>query len=112
VDLPAAATCDMGYFKVYRYRKVPMDLSLQLPSFQLQFGHSCTLPFVKPGKYGLLGLEDHLLLLTECNCDGIMLYKARAMLKNEFGTSIIEDSERLNNNINSLTFITHFSAYL
>jgi len=115
VDLPKlAAVCDMSYFKVYRYRKVPMDLSLPLPSFQLQFGHSSTLPFVKPGKYGLLGIEDHLLLLTDYNntYDGKMFYKARAMLNNEFGNTIIQDSgpNSLLNNVNNLTFITHFNV--
>ena len=105
---------DMRYFKVYRYRKIPMDLSLPLPSFQLQFGQSCTLPFVAPGKFGLLGLEDYLLLLTDYTniYDGKTLYKARAMLNYEFGRSIIQDSgpnSCLNSTVNS-TFITHFNG--
>jgi len=56
-------TTHTSYLNVYRYHKVLMDLSPLLPDFQLQFGQSCTLPFVRPSKCGLLGLESQRRLL-------------------------------------------------
>jgi len=53
-----------------------MDLHPALPDFQLQFGQSCILPFVKSSKFGLLGLEENYVLLTDSTCNGRAVHKA------------------------------------
>jgi len=60
---PCSFAGHIGRLKVFSSLKVPMDLFPALPGFQLQFGQSCTLPFVKPSKCGLLGLEEEDILL-------------------------------------------------
>ena len=42
-----------GYFNAYHSLKVLMDLQPAFPDCQLQFGKSCTLPYVKASKCGL-----------------------------------------------------------
>ena len=59
---PAGCT---GYLQAFSSLKVPMDLYSALPDFQLKFVQSCTLPFVKPSKCGLLGLEGDDILLND-----------------------------------------------
>ena len=116
-----SSTAHTSYFKVYARYKVPMNLSPSLPDFQLQFGQSCTLPFVRASTYGLLGLEVDLLLLTNCTyaCGRKTLYKATTVYEDQCGfdtriglkgfDTIIQRSD-LNRNIYSLAFITHFDA--
>ena len=97
-----------GCLKVYRRLRVPMDLFPALPEFQLQFGQSCTLPYVKASKCGLLGLERDLLLLTNCtDSDNVLLHRAKMVM-----SSNINEGEHLKNDMTSLTFVTHFDASL
>ena len=91
-----------GYLNVYRNMQILMDFYPTLPEVQLQFGQSCTLPFVKASKCGLLGLENDLLSLTSCVHRDDVLHRARII-------SISEDLH-LKNNMTSLTFITHFDV--
>ena len=99
-------TTHTSYLNVYRYHKVLMDLSPLLPDFQLQFGQSCTLPFVRPSKCGLLGLELDLLLLTNCVSERKALCKG--MVRKTSHDDIINN--HLNSDIDSLTLLTHFDA--
>ena len=67
-----------GCLKIFSTLKVPMDLFPALPNFQLQLGQSCRLPFVIPRVCGLLGFEEHDLLLTDCTFghgDSAKVYK-------------------------------------
>ena len=78
-----------------------MDLSPLLPDFQLQFGQSCTLPFIQASKYGL---KMCLLLLTDYVSGSIVQYKA----------AVLKISKVLfnhwNSDIDSLSFVTYFNA--
>ena len=100
---PSSPPGKTGYFNVYRSLKVPMDLYPVLPEFQLQFGQSCTLPYVKASKCGLLGLED-LLLLTSCTDGNNVIYRARMVM--------LSNVNCLKSDMTSLTFVTHFDASL
>ena len=93
-----------SYLNVYGRSKVPMDLSPLLPDFQLQFGQSCTLPYVQASKYGLLGLIADHLLLTNCTTGTKTLGKAKLQVHS------MHNSTCLNNDIDNLTFISHFDA--
>ena len=63
--------------KIYTNLTAPLDLYCVLPVFQLQFGLDATLPLVDASKFGLLGFEDDLILLTNhCHAD-TTVYKAK-----------------------------------
>ena len=96
-------TAHTSFFKVYGRCKVPMDLSPLLPDCKLQFGQSCTLPYVHANKYGLLGLEMDCLLLTDCINKGKTLSRAKMTRCDDIDGTNFSD-------ISSLTFITHFDA--
>ena len=83
-----------------------MDLFPILLIFQLQFGQSCTLPFVKPSKVGFLGLEEGTILLTDSTYDGNVVHKAEMIS----WLSSNDSSSHFNNNITDLNFVTHFDA--
>ena len=102
---PRSPTNHTGCFKVFSSLKVPMDLYPALPDFQLQFGQSCTLPFVKPSKCGLLGLEEWNMLLTDTTYHGQVVHKAMM-------TKLSPDIEcsHFSSDITCLSFVTHFDA--
>jgi len=101
---PHLPTGHTGRLNIFSSLKIPMDLFPALPDFQLQFGQLCTLPFVKPSKCGLLGLEDNDILLTNSTYGGKLLHKAR----------IIKISDDIGSNHfccdNTGVFVTHFDA--
>ena len=101
---PSSLSDHVGCFKVFSSLKVPMDLFCALPDFQLKFGQSCTLPFVKPSKFGLLGLREDLLLLIDFTSGSQILHKAVMILAGS------HDVTYLNSDITSLNFVTHFDA--
>ena len=107
-----SSTAHVSYFKVYGRYKVPMNLSSSLPDFQLQFGQSCTLPFIRASTYGLLGLGVDLLLLTNCTyaCGRKTQHKATTVYEDLYGFDTTIQRSDLNSNIDSLAFITHFDA--
>jgi len=94
-----------GCLKIYNSLKVPMDLFPALPDFQLQFGESCVLPFVKPSKCGLLGLEEEDVFVTDSVCHGKALHKAVMLRLNDD----IERS-RFKSNVTSLSCVTQFDT--
>jgi len=96
-----------GCLKVYRRLRVPMNCFPALPEFQLQFGQSCTLPYVKASEYGLLGLARDLLLLTSCTDGDNVLHRAKMVMR-----SNINEGSHLKCSTTSLTFVTHFDASL
>jgi len=95
-----------GYFKVFHHYERPINL-LPTPYFQLQFGQSSTLPLVRASKYGLLGLEVDILLLTSHACGNRELHKAMAAISHQYEKF---QSNHFHIDINNLSFITHFSA--
>ena len=109
----SSPTTHISHFNIYGRCKVPMGLSPPLPDFQLQFGQSCTLSYVQASKYGLLGLEVDLLLLTNCSSERKALGRAKLISKiSQRGIAYdITYDNHLNSDINSLTFITHFDAH-
>ena len=102
---PRSPTGHTGCLKVFSNLKVPMDFFPKLPDFQLQFGLSCTLPFVKPSKCGLLGIEKWNVLLTDSTYGGKVSHKAKIIM--------LSDDIRSNHfstDITDLTFVTQFDA--
>jgi len=95
----------MYYIRIYSRFKAPMNLIPILPDFQLQFGQIGHTPFVKASKYGFLGLNENLLLLTDATYGSKTLHKAVLFMHSKMG---VKDSH-LNNNI-SLNLVTHFDA--
>ena len=106
---PNSPTDHICCFKVYSSLKVPMDLFPVLPDFQLHFGRSCTLPFVKASKYGLLGLEEDFLLVTDFTDGSKVLHKCKATM-GLLGSNTSHFSST--SDIASLNFVTHFDASL
>ena len=101
-DMPVSR--DTACLRLYMYDSInsPMKLSHPLPFFQLQYGGTAHLPLVKASKFGLLGLRDDLLLLTNCTTGSNMVNKAK----------IVSFSVRnsLSDSITDLSFITHFDV--
>jgi len=96
-----------GCLEVFSGFKVPMDLFPAPPDFQLQFGQSHTLPFVKPSRCGLLGLDEQDILLIHSTYGGKEVYKAKMI-------SLSPNFERGHFNSESgvidVSFVTHFDA--
>ena len=95
-----------GCLKVFRSLKVSMDLYPPLPDFQLQFGQLCTLPFVKPSQFGLLGLEHQDILLTDSTYCGKVVHRARIV---DLMRVDVERSH-FSSDFTRLSFVTHFDA--
>ena len=100
-----------SYFRVYRYREVPMNLSPQLPIFQLQLDPSCPLPFVKLSDCRVYGLEDYILLLTNhmYTCDTTGDTK-KICMATVFREDVIDQNIEPKYGVISFNFITHFNA--
>ena len=100
-ELPADR---MACLRLYTYESIylPLNLSLSLPVLQLQYGRTARLPLVKPSKFGLLGLRDDLLLLTDCTCKSKTIHKVKLV------SFPIRDP--LNSSITDLTFVTYFDV--
>jgi len=104
---PISPKDHIGYFKIFISLKSSMDLFPTLPMFQLQVGQSCSLPLVSASKYGLLGLEEDLLFLTDYTDGEKVLHKAIILFS---GSQEMSQFGHLNNDITSLQHITHFDA--
>ena len=100
-ELPAGR---MACLRLYTYESIylPLNLSLSLPVLQLQYGCTAYLPLVKASKFGLLGIRDDLLLLTDCT------YKSRTIHKVKLVS--FPNRDPLNSTITDLTFVTYFDV--
>lgn len=100
-DVPVNRTACL---RLYNYNSInlPMNLSHSLPVFQLQYGQLASSPLVKASKFGLLGLQDDLLLLTDCTYGSKTVHKAKIVSLSAGGL--------LNDNITDLSFVTHFDV--
>ena len=90
--------------RLYTYESIylPLNLSVSLPVLQLQYGRTACLPLVKASKFGLLGIRDDLLLLTDCT------YKSKTIHKVKLVSFPNRDSS--NSSITDLTFVTYFDV--
>jgi len=96
----------LGYLKLYKRFKMPLSLNTPvLPVFQMEFSRTATLPYVTTSKFGLLGLDRDLLLLTDVMYGGKVFHKASLKQK----PSIINE-DYLSHRINSLEFVTEFDV--
>ena len=99
MDMPATRTACLRFY-AYETRYLPMNLSLSLPVFQLQYGRTTYSPIVKASKFGLLGLTTDSLLLTDC------IYEGKAMHKVKLCS--LPDGGLVNSTVSDLTFVTYF----
>ena len=102
---PRSPTGHTGCLKLFSNVKVPMDLYPALPDFKLQFGQSCSLPRVKPSKYGLLGLEEMDIIFIDSDHGGKVIHKAVMIGLKDY---ILCD--HFSRDITGLSFVTHFDA--
>ena len=100
-DMPVSRTACLRLY-MYNSISLPMNLSHPLPVFQLKYGETAQLPLVKASKFGLLGLRDDLLLLTDCTIGSKTVTKAKIV-----SFSIMTS---LSDNITDLSFVTHFDV--
>jgi len=102
-----------GSIKLYNSLKVTLDVSPAIPNFQLQFGQTATLPFVKASNFGLQDFEKDLLLLTNSSHNGKAAHKAFTVSADEyfgFDNIVSISDSHLNTSYESLCFVTHLDA--
>ena len=71
--------------------------------FQLHFGQTAMLPFVKAAAFGLLSMEPRLLMLTDQNSTA---HKAEFVAN----ANLVIHDDQLDHHVTSLSFITNFDA--
>ena len=67
--------------RFYRSSFVPLNLIPLVPIFQLEYGSKAALPFTSVSKFGILGLNNDLLLMTDSCHGNNTVHKAVKMLK-------------------------------
>jgi len=83
-----------GQVKLYSSLKVPLDLYIALPLFQIQFGQTAPFSFVDANKFGLVGLEKNVICLSSRNTAAV-----KAAFSSYSGGIPIDDN---------LSFVTDF----
>ena len=75
--VPTGTTANFRVFR--KCNKLPLKFSLSLPFFQLHFEGSgqVSIPCVKLSDFGIMGLDDKLAVLTNCQYDGRTMYEVR-----------------------------------
>ncbi|XP_065882290.1 uncharacterized protein [Dysidea avara] len=94
-----------GQIKFYTTTKASLHLFTVAPQFQFEFGESACLPHVNASQFGLLGLKNDLLVLTNCTRCGETVYMAKI---DNYKTFFYED-QLVNSNIANLNFLTDFN---
>jgi len=98
---PSSRARHSGCLRLFHNIKCPLDFLPHLPDFQVQFGPSFFLPFVRASNYGILGLEKDILLLTDMYTgNGKKLCKAVMRSYNRLGDFDLDS--HLNSNIINL----------
>ena len=90
-----------AYFKHYKIFRSPLNLYPCIPDYQLVFGESVTLPFVKPSSFGIF-LDWDMATVTDCIYDGKIIGKVDTGVYNFFQNVV------LNKVVDSLKFVTEF----
>ena len=98
----------IGHLKLYNSMKVPLNFSPVLPAFQLEFGQDVDSPFVNASSIGILGLNNDLLELTDCTCNGKMACKAKV----EYSCDVKVARNQVNHRISNLEFVTDFDVMI
>ena len=96
-----------SYFKLYYLFKVPLNLSPNLPVFQLEIGQTVILPFVKASAFGIMNLDCDILVLTDYVCNGKQVYKAANEVVDVRENSYYQKIG-MNNLVASLDCVTEF----
>ena len=94
-----------GHIKFYTTTKASLYLFTVAPQFQLEFSESACLPYVNASQFGLLGLKNELLVLTNCTHCGDTVY----MAKIDNYTNFFFGDHLVNHNIANLNFLTDFN---
>ena len=93
-----------GHVNIYYDLKSPLNLYAILPDFQVDFGQSVCLPFVKPSRsFGLMGLKGDLFLITNCVHGSKVEYNSCVMVN-------LPECLLLPN-IDNLKFVTDFDCF-
>ena len=104
------AALPMGHtacLKLYDDFGLTRNLSPVFPMAQLEFSQTATLPFVKASSFGLLGLENDLVLLNSSVYNGKAAFSANIVFHDdEF--NFVHDS-MLNRSVTDLNFVTDFN---
>ena len=95
-----------GCVKLYRQFEAPLNFSPVFPEFQLDFGQSVTLPFVRASRFGLPYVKEDLLLLTDSTHRGNVVLKASL----DVDYSYIVDNNQLKANTGYLKSVTEFAV--
>jgi len=90
-------------FTLYHDCQVPLNLFPVMPVIRFEYGQSAAFPFVRASSYGIFGLDKDVLLLTDHVKDGKALCKAEVTTLNSVPDVMI------NNSVNTLEYVTHFS---
>ena len=109
-QLTTICTGTTANFKVYkRSSKVPLNFSPTLPYFQLQVEGSgqLTTPCVKLSDFGILGLDNDVALMTDCQYGGRTLYMVRYLTRNNFVNKIMDSTYFVR--FGNLSCATHFT---
>ena len=104
--LPVGHTACLKLYDIYRSA---LNLSPVFPEAQLDFSDSATMPFVKASSFGILGLENDLVLLNDSVHNGKEAYKAEIVWYDDF--EFVRD-RMLNIPVTSLKFLTDFNLAL
>ncbi|XP_065907093.1 uncharacterized protein [Dysidea avara] len=110
IQLTTICTGTTANFKVYkRSSKVPLNFSPILPYFQLQVDGSgqLTTPCVKLSDFGILGLDNDVALMTDCQYGGRTLYMVRYLTRNNFVNKIMDSTYFVR--FGNLSCATHFN---
>ena len=107
------ATLPMGHtacLKLYDDFGFTRNLSPVFPMAQLEFSQTATIPFVKANNFGLLGLNNDLVLLNSCVYNGKAAFSANIVFSDdEF--YFVHDS-MLKRSVTDISFITDFNFAL
>ena len=107
------AALPMGHtacLKLYDDFGSTRNLSPVFPMAQLEFSQTATIPFVKASSFGLLGLENDLVLLNGSVYNGKAAFSANIVFSDdEF--HFVHDS-MLNRSVTDLNFVTDFNFAL
>ena len=87
-------------FKLYDDYHAPLNLFSNLPEFQMSYGKLASTPFAQCSDYGIFGLEDDFLALTD---NGVSLVKAQITRLREVSC------DYTNTFTDGLKFVTEFS---
>ena len=97
-------------FKLYYDMRIPpLNLFPSLPQFQVEFGQAAILPFVKPSRFGILGLSWDIFALTDCVNDSKKVYIMESGSLSVMDVFHRNNSIVLNKVVDNLSFVTEFS---